>query len=277
VIASTGNRALVVLPTYNERENIESLIRAILSLDSEFDVLVVDDNSPDGTGDLVASLGEARREVSLIRRPRKLGLGTAYLAGFRHALERDYAQVVTMDADFSHSPEYLPALRELGRGADLAIGSRYVSGGGAEGWPVRRKIISGTANFLARTVLSLSTHDCTAGFRCYKRDTLLAIDPGSIRSSGYSFLIEMLYRVEKAGLRVREMPIVFVDRKAGSSKISRSEVYKSLYTLARLRFPSLPWSRIDRVVGRYSERGLLVASVSLVALTLGLLYSRRRR
>ena len=268
---------LIVLPCYNERDNISHLIGEIASLPERFDILLIDDNSPDGTGKLAEDLRSLYPQLHVIHRPGKLGLGTAYLQGFRYALSQGYEYVITMDADCSHQPRYLPALRDLGREADLAIGSRYVQGGGTVGWPLSRKLISGFANRLARTVLGLSTRDCTAGYRCFRRQTLMAVEPESVLSSGYSYLIEMLYRVEKRGLVVRELPIVFVDREKGKSKISRHEIYKSLYTLLRLRFPLLPWRRIEPL-SRFAGEGTAAAVAALAVLisTLWLMLRRRR-
>jgi glycosyltransferase involved in cell wall biosynthesis len=269
------NRALVVLPCYNERENIERLVSEIFALDVPLDVLVIDDNSPDGTGKVAEELRTIYPQLHVLHRPGKLGLGTAYRAGFRYALENGYEQVITMDADFSHQPAYLPELVRCGQEADLVIGSRYTPGGGAVGWPLRRKIISGTANRLARAVLDVTARDCTSGYRCYKREALVAIGPDSVLSSGYSFLVEMLYRVESAGLVVREVPIVFVDRQAGKSKINRIEVYKTLYTLGRLRLPWLPWRVVGGVGAHLSERSA-AAMVGLAVASLWLLLRRRR-
>ena len=271
----SGVRSLVILPCYNERDNIERLIEEISALQDGFDILVIDDNSPDGTGELVDGLLDRYEHLRVIHRTGKLGLGTAYLEGYRYALDHGYDLAITMDADCSHQPKYLPGLRDLSAEADVVIGSRYVEGGGATGWPLRRWIVSGFANYLAHKVLGLSTRDCTAGFRCYRREALLTIQPESIQSGGYSFLIEMLYRAEKLGLIVREMPIIFVDRVAGRSKISRNEVYKSLGTLARLRFPALPWNGIFRVLGRYGEPSALLVLLTAVFSSVWLL--RRRR
>ncbi len=273
---ATGNASLVVLPCYNESENIVRLVEQIVGLDAGLDILVVDDNSPDGTGQLAESLRARYPEISVLHRAGKLGLGTAYLAGFRYGLDHRYSFVITMDADFSHQPSYLPQLRRRGDDSALVVGSRYVEGGGATGWPLQRKIISGFANLLARTVLGVSARDCTSGFRCYRRETLETIQPESILSDGYSFLVEILYRVEKAGLTVAEIPIIFVERQAGKSKINRIEVYKTLATLGRLRFPSLPWRDISAVAGRVGERSAL-AAVLTGALTASLLFLRRRR
>lgn len=253
--------ALVIVPCYNERDNIGNLINEILAQSDDFDILVIDDNSPDGTAEVVKALQREHPQVHLMQRSRKLGLGTAYRAGFKFALDRGYRYIITMDADFSHQPCYLPKMLELAASADLVIGSRYVPGGGTSGWPVHRRFISGFANWLARTVLGLSAHDCTAGFRCYRRETLIRVDPDTILSSGYSFLIEMLYKVETQHMRVVELPIIFVDRIAGKSKISRYEIYKALYTLGRLKFPNLPWGRIARIGGKYGEPGAVAISI----------------
>ena len=269
------NSALIVLPTYNECENIERLVPEILSLGVGVDVLVIDDNSPDGTGQVAETLRASHPELHVMHRVGKIGLGTAYRAGFGYAIERGYEQVLTMDADFSHQPRYLPELVRLGREADLVIGSRYTPGGGASGWPLSRKIISGTANRLARLVLGVTARDCTSGYRCYKREALIKIDPESVLSSGYSFLVEMLYRVESAGLAVREAPIIFVERQAGKSKISRVEVYKTLYTLGRLRLPWLPWRVVGDLGAHFSERGA-AALVGIAVCSVWLLLRRRR-
>ncbi len=260
-----SERTLVVLPCYNERENLEALVWEILSLHANLDVLVIDDNSPDGTGAVADRLKSSHPQVEVLHRPGKLGLGSAYRVGFRHALEHGYAQVVTMDADFSHQPSYLAELVRNGREADLVIGSRYTAGGGAVGWPLRRKIISGTANRLARAVLGMTASDCTSGYRCYRTSALRAIDPESVFSSGYSFLVEMLYRVESGGLVVCEVPILFVERQAGRSKISRVEIYNTLFTLGRLRLPWLPWERLSQLGEHVGER----SAIATAGLTVG--------
>lgn len=273
----SSERALVVLPCYNERENIEALVSQILSLQASLDVLVIDDNSPDGTGAVAERLKASHPQVEVLHRPGKLGLGTAYRAGFRHALEHGYELVVTMDADFSHQPSYLGDIVRAGWEADLVIGSRYTTGGGALGWPLRRRIISGTANRLARSVLGVTALDCTSGYRCYRTSALRVIDPESVLSSGYSFLVEMLYRVESAGLVVCEVPILFVERQAGRSKISRVEVYKTIFTLGRLRFPWLPWERMARLGEHLSERSAVTtAGLAVVSVWLMLRWGRNR-
>ncbi len=238
-----AQQALVIVPTYNEVENIERLVHEILAQPAPLHVLIVDDNSPDGTGAVADALAAEDARVSVAHRPAKLGLGTAYTCGFERALAQGYGYAITMDADFSHNPRYLPALLALAQAHDVAIGSRYVQGGGARGctWP--RVLLSRGANALARTVLGLRSRDCTAGFRCYRADVLHAIDPKTILSSGYSFLVEMVTRCERAGYRIAELPIVFDNRRLGASKISRAEIYRSVFTIIRLRLTGLPWQR----------------------------------
>lgn len=220
-------RALVVIPTYNEAENIVPLAQAVLEQDASLDVLVVDDASPDGTGERVQREGKREPRLLLLARPGKLGLGSAYLAGFRYGLDHGYDQILTMDGDGSHPPRFLPAVLEAARGADLVIGSRYVPGGGIQNWPPHRRALSAFANFYTRVLLGLSVRDCTAGFRLYRRRVLEEVNPFSVRSSGYSFLEEMLFRTVRAGFRVAEVPILFEDRRAGTSKISQREIYRA--------------------------------------------------
>jgi len=222
-------RALVVIPTYDEAENILPLAREVLAQSPALEVLVVDDASPDGTGRLVADAAAREPRLHLLARSGKLGLGTAYLAGFRHGLAGGYDFVFTMDGDGSHAPAHLPALLEAARGCDLVVGSRYVPGGGIRNWPLSRRALSAFANFYTRALLRLPVRDCTSGYRGYARAALEAVDLGGIRSSGYSFLEEMLYRVQRAGFRIREVPIVFQDRTLGASKINRSEIYRAAW------------------------------------------------
>jgi dolichol-phosphate mannosyltransferase len=220
-------RALVVLPTYNEAENVLLLAADVLAQDPQLDVLVVDDNSPDGTSDLVESARRNEPRLHLLRRPGKLGLGTAYLDGFRHGLEHGFDRVLTMDCDYSHHPRYLPHMLEVASEADLVIGSRYVAGGGVKNWPLRRRLLSRFANFYTRVLLQVPVRDCTAGFRCYSRAVLEGIDPFSVRASGYSFLEEMVWRVHHAGFSIREIPILFEDRTRGTSKIDQVEIFRA--------------------------------------------------
>ena len=231
-------KALVIIPTFNEAENIGPLIESLLSLDIGLHVLAVDDNSPDGTGAIVTELASRHPQVHLKHRPQKMGLGTAYTTGFEFALERGYDPVLTMDADFSHNPRYVPLLVELSERYDLSIGSRYVSGGGVRLWGLPRRALSRGANLLARLLLGLHAHDCTAGFRCYRAEMLRVIDPSSIRADGYSYLIEMIWRIESAGFTVAETPVVFTDRRHGTSKISSNEILKAGSTVLRLALAS---------------------------------------
>ena len=226
----------VVIPTYNERENIGALLPRVLE-QPRFRVLVVDDNSPDGTAAVVANLARDEPRVGLLSRPGKQGLGTAYLAGFRRALDEGAEFVFEMDADFSHDPSYLPALLAAAETCyDLVLGSRYVRDGGTVNWGVIRQMISRGGNIYARAILGLPVMDATGGFRCYRRRALEALDLGAIHSNGYSFQIEMLYRVMQAGGTIGEVPIIFPDRRVGQSKMSRRIVLEALLTVWRLRF-----------------------------------------
>jgi dolichol-phosphate mannosyltransferase len=231
----------IVVPTYNECENINQLVTMLLALPVDVSVIVVDDNSPDGTGECADQLAEEYPgRVRVIHRSGKLGLGTAYLAGYREAftLQSDY--IITMDADFSHHPRFIPSMIEKAdTGFDLVIGSRYVPGGDTPDFPWYRRMLSWGANTFAHLLLGLRARDATAGFRCYRREVLETLPIESIRSSGYSFLIEMLFLVQKAGYRVGEVPIVFEDRKLGHSKISQQEIIRALNTVFRLFFRRL--------------------------------------
>jgi glycosyltransferase involved in cell wall biosynthesis len=224
----------VIVPTYNEHENIVLLVPELLALPVGLNVLVVDDNSPDSTGLIVEEMAAREPRLSVIHRPGKLGLGTAYIAGFKKALATGAERILTMDADYSHHPRYIPAMIERSQTADLVIGSRYVHGGGAMGRSLPLRLVSYGGNAFAKIVLGLRATDCTAGFRCYRRDVLKAIDLDSIISNGYSFLIEMLYLVQRRGWTVAEVPICYMDRQLGASKISRTEVTRALYTVVRL-------------------------------------------
>ena len=240
--AAMPQRVLVILPTYNEADNVIPLSAEILAQDLAIQVLVVDDNSPDGTAELVAAAAGREPRMHLLRRPAKLGLGTAYLAGFRYGLENGFDRIFTMDCDFSHNPKYLGRMLEELDSHDMVIGSRYVPGGGIENWPWHRRLLSAFANFYARTLLRLPVRDCTAGYRGYRREVLEAVDPFQISSSGYSFLEAMAWRVTRCGFHIVEIPIIFEQRKAGASKIEPSEIYLAAwYVLATaLRPPPLP-------------------------------------
>jgi dolichol-phosphate mannosyltransferase len=227
-------RALIVIPTYNEAENLEPLVQQINAQSVTFDILVVDDNSPDGTGEIADRLANTLPAVHVLHRPGKQGLGTAYIAGFRWALEHNYAYVMEMDCDFSHHPRYLPAFLEHVVDADLVIGSRYVPGGGTPDWGLGRRLISAGGNWFARAMLGLKTHDCTAGYRCYRRATIERVPWDEIDLHGYGFQIGALYHVERLGGRVAEFPILFADRQVGLSKMSTGIVIEAMLFVIRL-------------------------------------------
>jgi glycosyltransferase involved in cell wall biosynthesis len=224
----------VIIPTYNESDNIPNLVGQILALPIDARVIVVDDNSPDGTGALVDDISTREPRVFCAHRPAKLGLGTAHIAGMRRAFELHLDPICTMDADFSHHPRYLPDLLAGLSQFDVMIGSRYVPKGGTSGFSVQRQLLSHGANAFARMMLGLKATDCTAGFRAYRRPVLESIDLDHIFSNGYSFLIELLFLCQARGWRVGETAIVYEDRRAGTSKISRAEIYKATYTVLRL-------------------------------------------
>ena len=232
----SAGRACVILPTYNERENLPQIVPAILAAAPDIDVLVIDDNSPDGTGALADELAARQPRLHVLHRSRKEGLGRAYLAGFAQALARGYGRIVEMDADFSHDPAALPGLLEASKTADLVLGSRYVAGGGTVNWGLGRRLLSKGGSLYARTILGLPIRDLTGGFKCFRRDVLESIDLESVRSSGYAFQIELTYRAVKRGFTVREIPIVFADRRVGKSKMSRAIVAEALWMVWKIRF-----------------------------------------
>lgn len=232
-----SERALVIVPTYNERENIARLIETVLSQDPRLEILVVDDGSPDGTAAIVDAIIAENPRVHILRRPRKMGLGTAYLAGFKWALEHRYDFVFEMDADFSHDPAHLPDFLRAIQTNDLVLGSRYREGKvTVVNWPIARLILSYFANVYARAVTGLPVWDATGGFKCFRREVLQAIDLGKVRSNGYAFQIEMSYRAWRRGFRIVEIPIVFVDRTEGQSKMSKSIMAEAVWMVWRLRW-----------------------------------------
>ncbi len=223
--------SLVIIPTFNEKENVEKIIRTVFSLDHSFHILVVDDGSPDGTADIVKSLQQAYKDqLHILERKGKAGLGTAYIAGFKWALERNYEYIFEMDCDFSHKPEDLIRLHKAcaDDGYDVAIGSRYVRGGGVKNWPVMRVLMSYFASVYVRIILWIPVKDTTAGFKCYKRKVLEAINLDSIRFVGYAFQIEMKYTAWRLGFKIKEVPIIFVDRVEGVSKMS-TDIFKEAF------------------------------------------------
>jgi dolichol-phosphate mannosyltransferase len=231
------SKALVCIPTYNERDNLEGIVEAVLAADPRLEVLVVDDNSPDGTGRLADALAAQKPRVHVLHREKKEGLGRAYLAAFAWALQRPYDLVLEMDADWSHPPRYLPALLDKAEATgDLVLGSRYVPGGGTVNWGFMRRLISKGGSLYARIVLGLPVRDLTGGFKCFRRRVLESIDLSAVHSTGYAFQIELTYRAYRKGFRVEELPIVFEDRRVGQSKMSRRIVMEALMMVWKLRF-----------------------------------------
>jgi len=232
---------LVIIPTYNEKENITRLVKAISSLPVPFDILVIDDNSPDGTGTLVKEMMPSFPNLHLVERPGKMGLGRAYIAGFDWALQRDYKYIFEMDADFSHNPDDLVRLFEAcdRDGADLAIGSRYISGVNVVNWPLGRVLMSYIASIYVRVITGMHIKDTTAGFKCYRREVLRSINPGHIKSVGYGFQIEMKFTAWILGYRIVEIPIIFTDRKEGTSKMTGGIFNEALWGVLRMKIISL--------------------------------------
>jgi dolichol-phosphate mannosyltransferase len=232
--------ALVIIPTYDEIENLPRIVPAVLSQDDRLAVLIVDDNSPDGTGRLADEMAQENPRVFVLHRPGKAGLGKAYLAGFKWALERDYDRIFEMDADFSHDPKFLPEFLRVTDEADLVLGSRYISGVNVINWPMGRLLLSYFANVYARIVTGLPVRDSTGGFKCFRREVLEAINLDTIGSNGYAFQIEMSFRVWKRGFSIREIPIIFTDREHGQSKMSKGIVREAVWMVPKLRW--LSWT-----------------------------------
>lgn len=238
-MSESGKRTIIVIPTYNERENIGRIVPEILAVDGTLEVLVVDDNSPDGTAEVVRALREKNPRVHMLERPGKMGLGSAYVQGFRKALDLGADYVMEMDADFSHDPKYLPDFLRLAEAADVVVGSRYLNGVNVINWPISRLILSYGANLYTRVVTGMPILDATGGFKCFRRETLEAIEFETARSDGYSFQIELNFRCWKRGFRIREIPIVFVDRHSGSSKMSKKIIWEAVWMVWRLRLGGL--------------------------------------
>jgi dolichol-phosphate mannosyltransferase len=232
-------RALVVIPTYNEADNVAQLVPRVLSYGVHFEVLIVDDNSPDGTAHTVQALMESNPRVHLIQRETKMGLGTAYVAGFKYAIEKGFDFVFEMDADFSHDPNELPTMLQRAQDCDLVIGSRYVSGVNVVNWPIRRLLLSYFANVYTRWITGMPVRDATGGYKCYRRKVLESIDLEAVHSNGYAFQIEMNFLSWKKGFRLCEIPIVFVDRRVGISKMSKNIIYEAAWLVWKLKFKSL--------------------------------------
>jgi len=239
------NETLIIIATYDEADNIEFLIENIFHNRSDVDILVVDDNSPDGTAKRVENLQKTYPAISLIERCGKLGYGSACLEGFRWALKyENYKYFITMDADLSHNPKYIHALLKKIKEKSVVIGSRYVEGGSVKNWGIHRKILSRGANLYSRCILNISVSDCTSGFRCYRREVIENIDFGAIRSDGYSFLAEILYACKLHNASIWEVPFVFENRKAGKSKLNRNEIFKAIVKVPQLRFTLKNYNRL---------------------------------
>ncbi len=232
---------IVIIPTYRERENIEAIIKAISDLPVKFDILIIDDNSPDGTADIVRASQTLYHNVHLIERPGKLGLGTAYIAGFKWALERNYNYIYEMDADFSHDPNDLPRLYKAcsEEGADVAIGSRYISGVNVVNWPLSRVLMSYIASIYVRIITGMKLKDTTAGFVCYRKEVLEKLKPQHIKSVGYGFQIEMKFTAWKMGFKIVEVPIIFTDRKLGASKMTGGIFNEALWGVLMMKIRSI--------------------------------------
>ncbi len=232
-------KSLIIIPTYKEKENIERLVRTLFDLGQEIEILIVDDNSPDGTGDIVDRLAARDGRIHVLHRPGKLGLGSAYIQGFKFALDRGYDLIFEMDADFSHDPSYIPHFLEKIGEYDLVLGSRYVQGVNVINWPMSRLLLSYFANIYTRIITGLPVKDATGGFKCYRRSVLQAIDLDNVKSDGYSFQIEMTFKCWKKGFRISEMPIIFYERQRGHSKMSKKIVREAVVMVWRLRLMSL--------------------------------------
>ena len=235
-------KALVVVPTYNEKENIEKLVSQVLDQDPRLEILIVDDNSPDGTGEIADRLSAENPKIHAMHRKGKLGLGSAYRDGFKYSLENGYDLTFEMDADFSHDPRYLPAFLEAAEEYDLILGSRYVSGINVVNWPMSRLLLSYGASFYTRFITGMPVKDPTGGFKCFRRTVLEALDIDRVQSDGYSFQIEVSFKVWRKGFKIKEIPITFVDRHSGTSKMSKKIVYEAVWMVW--------WLKIQQLIGR---------------------------
>lgn len=232
-------KTLIIIPTYNELENLPRLLPIVLSKDDGIDVLIVDDNSPDGTAAFVEYQMTNNNRIHLIKRQSKQGLGTAYIAGFKFALKNGYDFVFEMDADFSHDPKEIPRFLDEIKNSDVVLGSRYINGVNVINWPMRRLLLSSFANFYTRFIIGMPVHDATGGFKCFRREVLEAIDLDKVKSNGYAFQIEMTFKAWKKGFKVKEIPIIFVDRVKGKSKMSKKIVREAVTMVWKLRLKSI--------------------------------------
>ena len=232
-------KILIIIPTYNELENLPTLLPEVFSKDINIDVLIIDDNSPDGTAAFIENEQKNNNRIHLIRRSSKQGLGTAYIAGFQFALQKDYQVIFEMDADFSHDPNEIPRFLEEIKNADVVLGSRYKNGVNVINWPMRSLLLSWCANIYTRVITGMPLHDATGGFKCFKREVLEAIDLNRVKSNGYAFQIEMNFKAWKKGFIIKEIPIIFVDRVKGSSKMSKKIVREAVFMVWKLRFQSI--------------------------------------
>lgn len=236
---SHTQRALIIFPTYNERENIEKIVNAVLPLDPRIHVLIVDDSSPDGTGKIADRMSEEEEKVFVLHRPKKDGLGRAYIAGFKWAIEKRFDLIFEMDADFSHGPEFIKDFFREIVNYDLVIGSRYISGVNVVNWPIMRLLLSYFANVYTRLITGMPLRDATGGFKCFRREVLETIDLDGVQSNGYSFQIEVSMRVWRRGFRIKEIPIIFIDRVEGTSKMSKAIVREAIWMVWWLRIKSI--------------------------------------
>jgi dolichol-phosphate mannosyltransferase len=232
-------KTLIIIPTYNELENLPKLLPEVLSKNDDINILIVDDNSPDGTAAFVENEMKNNNRIHLIRRPSKQGLGTAYIAGFKYAIQKNFDLVFEMDADFSHDPKEIPRFLDEIQNSDLVIGSRYINGVNVINWPLRRLLLSSFANLYTRVITGMPVHDATGGFKCFRRKVLESINLDKVKSNGYAFQIEMNFKTWKKGFRVKEIPIIFVDRVKGNSKMSKKIVREAVTMVWKLRIKSI--------------------------------------
>lgn len=229
-------KTIVIIPTYNEKDNIERIINTVFSVKNDIHVLIVDDNSPDGTANIVKNLQKSSEQIHLIERAGKMGLGTAYCEGFAYCLANNFEAIFEMDADFSHDPKEIPNFLEALKDNDLVLGSRYIKGVNVVNWPLKRLLLSYGANVYTRLITGMPIMDATGGFKCFRADMLRKIDLKQVKSNGYSFQIEMTYRLWKKGAKIKEIPIIFIDRLNGVSKMNKKIVYEAIYMVWKLKF-----------------------------------------